>query len=122
MTYTSLPSQTKRNSRLYTVKWGFPSDSAVKNPPTMQEPQETGVWSLVLEDSPGEAHGNSNILTWRIPWTEEPGELYSPWGRKELDTIEATWHAHIHTVKCIFKALLNLNQKVEEIFREKNKW
>ena len=26
--------------------------------------------------SPGEENGNhSSILTWRIPWTEEPGEL-----------------------------------------------
>ena len=31
----------------------------------------------------------SSILAWRIPWTEEP-EDYSPWGRKELDTTEAT--------------------------------
>ena len=23
------------------------------------------------------------ILAWRIPWTEEPGGLHSPWGRKE---------------------------------------
>ena len=23
------------------------------------------------------------ILAWRIPWTEEPGGLLSPWGRKE---------------------------------------
>jgi len=29
------------------------------------------------------------ILAWRIPWTEEPGRLYSPWGHKELDTTEA---------------------------------
>ena len=28
----------------------------------------------------------SNILAWKIPWTEEPGRLYSPWGRQELDT------------------------------------
>ena len=26
---------------------------------------------------------HSTILAWRIPWTEEPGGLYSPWGRKE---------------------------------------
>ena len=32
---------------------------------------------------------HSSILAWRIPWTEEPGG-YSPWGRKELDTTEAT--------------------------------
>ena len=28
---------------------------------------------------------HSNILAWEIPWTEEPGELYSLWGCKELD-------------------------------------
>ena len=33
---------------------------------------------------------HSSILAWRIPWTEEPGGLYSPWGRKELDTTEVT--------------------------------
>ena len=34
---------------------------------------------------------NSIILTWRIPWTEEPAG-YSPWGHKKLDTTK-----HIHT-------------------------
>ena len=28
------------------------------------------------------------ILAWRIPWTEEPGRLYSPWGCKESDMTE----------------------------------
>ena len=37
-----------------------------------------------------------SILAQRIPWTEEPSGLYSPWGCKELDTTE---HAHTHT-KC----------------------
>ena len=23
---------------------------------------------------------NSSVLAWRIPWTEEPGGLHSPWG------------------------------------------
>ena len=23
---------------------------------------------------------HSSIFAWRIPWTEEPGELHSPWG------------------------------------------
>ena len=27
----------------------------------------------------------SSILAWRIPWTEDPGGLYSPWGHKESD-------------------------------------
>ena len=30
---------------------------------------------------------HSSILTWRIPWTEEPCG-HSPWGHKELDTNE----------------------------------
>ena len=54
-----------------------------------------------LGRSPGEGNGNpllysclenlvthSSVLAWRIPWTEEPGRLYSPWGHKESDTIE----------------------------------
>ena len=24
---------------------------------------------------------HSSTLAWKIPWTEEPGGLYSPWGR-----------------------------------------
>ena len=32
---------------------------------------------------------HSSILAWRIPWTEEPGVLYSPWGCKESDTVGA---------------------------------
>ena len=38
-----------------------------------------------------------SILAWKIPWTEEPGRLYSPWGRKESYTTE---HAHTHTQSC----------------------
>ena len=45
---------------------------------------------------------HSNILAWRIPWTEESGG-YSPWGPKKLDTSE---HAHYITfslwVWCLF--------------------
>ena len=28
------------------------------------------------------------ILAWRIAWTEETGELYSPWAHKEPDMTE----------------------------------
>ena len=31
---------------------------------------------------------HSSIRVWRIPWTEEPGGLYSPWGHKESDMAE----------------------------------
>ena len=27
---------------------------------------------------------HSNILVWRVPWTEKPGGLYSPWGCKRV--------------------------------------
>ena len=30
----------------------------------------------------------SSILAWKIPWTEEPGGLYSPRGLIESDTID----------------------------------
>ena len=30
----------------------------------------------------------SSILAWRIPWTEELGGPYSPWGCKESGTTE----------------------------------
>ena len=57
---------------------GFLSGSVVKNPPTMQETQETRVWFAGSGRSPGEESGNhSSILAWKIPWTEEPGRLQS---------------------------------------------
>ena len=31
---------------------------------------------------------HSSILASRMPWTEEPGAGYRPWGRKELDMTE----------------------------------
>ena len=27
---------------------------------------------------------HSSILPWEIPWTEEPGELYSSWGHQRV--------------------------------------
>ena len=44
----------------------------------MQETQETRVWSLGQEDPLQEEMAtHSSILAWKIPWTEEPGELCS---------------------------------------------
>ena len=57
---------------------GFPGGSAVKHPPAMQETQETWVQSLGQDDPLEEEMAtHSSILTWRIPWTEEPGRLQS---------------------------------------------
>ena len=47
----------------------------IKNLPAMQEPQ---VQSLGLQDPLEKGMATcSSILAWRIPWTEEPGELQS---------------------------------------------
>ena len=58
----------------------------VKNPLAMQETQ---VQSLGWED-PLEKRmtTHSSIPAWRIPWTEKPGRLNSPWSHKELDMTE----------------------------------
>ena len=57
-----------------------------KNHLPMQEIQETQVQPLgckgPLEE---ETAPLSSILAWKIPWTEEPGRLYSPWGCKVSD-------------------------------------
>ena len=48
----------------------------VKNLPAMLDTQ---VQSLVREYPLEEGMAtHSNILAWRIPWTEEPGGLHSP--------------------------------------------
>ena len=50
----------------------------VKNPPAMQETQETWVQFLGWEDLlKEEIATHFSILAWRIPWTEEPGGLQS---------------------------------------------
>jgi len=57
----------------------------VKNLPAVQE---TWVQSMGWEDPLEKGMAiHSNILAWRILWTEEPGELQS-WDHKELDTTE----------------------------------
>ena len=50
----------------------------VKNPPAMQETQEMQVQFLGWEDPlEEEMTAHSNILAWKIPWTEEPDRLES---------------------------------------------
>ena len=59
----------------------------VKNLPAMQK---TWVCSLGQEDPlEKEMATHSSILSWRIPWTEEPGGLH-PWVHKELDMTKHT--------------------------------
>ena len=61
----------------------------------MQEASSTRVRSLGGDDPLVEGMAtNSNILARIILWTEKHGggggDVYSPWGRKELDMIEVT--------------------------------
>ena len=66
---------------------GFLDGSMVKNPPAMQEMQETRVWSLGQEDPLEEEMAtHSTILALEIPWTEEPGGLESMGVTKQSDT------------------------------------
>ena len=60
----------------------------VKNPPEMQETQESQVRSLHLKDPlEEEMITHSSILAWEIPWTEKPEGLQSmgsKWVRHDL--------------------------------------
>ena len=70
----------------------------------MRETLDVG-WVPGLGTSPGGANGNPlRILTWKIPWTEEPGELWHPWVCQESDTIKhvrAYTHTYRHTLSYI---------------------
>ena len=74
-----------------------------KNLPAMQE---TRVQSLDRKDplKTGMAT-HSSILSWRIPWTEEPCGCHSPWGHQESDMTEqltlyvSTWIKNEHVLK-----------------------
>ena len=68
------PKGAAESSRLCATE-SFPGDSAVKNPPAIQE---MGVQSLGQEDPPEkEMATHSSIFAWRSPGTEEHGGLQS---------------------------------------------
>ena len=63
-------------SWFYYLLLDLPMAQQVKNPPAMQEPQETQVQPLGQEDPlEKEMATQSSILAWEIPWTDEPGGL-----------------------------------------------
>ena len=57
---------------------------------------------------------HSNILAGELPWTEEPGRLYSPWGHKELAATEqisthnVTLQIKLHLTKLDFAIVIFL--------------
>ena len=59
---------------------GFPGGSVVKSPPAVQETWvRSRGWEHPLEKGMAT---HSSILAWRIPWTEEPGRLWSMGSQK----------------------------------------
>ena len=73
----------------------------------MQEMLEMQVRSLGQEDPIEQQMAtHSSVVFWKIPWTEEPGGLHSPWGHKELDTTE-----HAQTEAQTDRALILLGNR-----------
>ena len=83
------PTKNVKISLSYIVT-GFPIGQWIKNPPAMQQTQETWVRSLGWEDRLVEGMAtHSSTLAWRISWTEEPGGLLFI-GLQRADTTEVT--------------------------------
>ena len=91
---------------------GFPA--MVKNLPSVQEPQETWVWSLGREDPLEEGMGIPlQYSCWRIPWTEEPGGPQSI----GLQRVKHDWSnlARMHAGN-VFPPLFLKDQKYRDYF------
>ena len=67
-----------------------------KLPANAGDVRDTGSIPEVREDLLEEGMAtHSSILAWRITWTEEPGRLYSPLGRKDLERLKRL-NTHTH--------------------------
>ena len=89
----------------------------VKNMPAIQE---TWVRSLGWKDPLEKGMAtHTSILAWRIPRTEEPGGLYSPWGREESDTTERLTLTHLqncfNSFRVMPKALKNVSEQIKDL-------
>ena len=82
----------------YLIRITFLVAQTVKRLSTMWE---TWVRSLGWEDSlEKEMATHTSTLALKIPWTEELGAGYYPWGRKESGTTERL-HFHFHLIRVI---------------------
>ena len=69
------------------IPWAFQVVVVVKNPSANVGEGRHDSSMPGSRRSPEEGNGNPLIIpAWKIPWTEKPGGLYSPWGHKESDT------------------------------------
>ena len=83
----------------------------VKNPPTNTgDTRDMGLVSLGREEPLEKGMAtHSSILTWEIPWTEEPGG-YSPWSHKESEANEQLSTLFVY----LYKVLIVVN--IEWVF------
>ena len=62
--------------------------------------QVTWVQSLDQKDLPKKGMAtHSNILAWRIPWSEDPGRLQSVGSQNSWTLLSMHTHTHIHTTE-----------------------
>ena len=87
--------------------------------------RETWVRSLGREDSlEKEMATHSSTLAWKIPWTEELGAGYCPWGRKESGMTERL-HFHCYITRSLIRQKLptvtqtDADRATQEIEHEK---
>ena len=94
----------------------------VKNPPAVQETQETQVWSLGWDDTLEEEMApHSSALAWEIPWTGEPAEL-RPIGSQRVGHDWATEQAH-YSAECLELIILySLHTHVHNKLGERKLW
>ena len=82
--------------QLNIAKWAFLVAQTVKSLPVMQETQ---VWFLGWKDPlEKEMATHFSILAWRIPWTEELGELQSMGSQRVRHDWANNTHTHTHTI------------------------
>ena len=82
---------------------GFPIGSVVKNLSAMQEMQEMWAWCLGWEDPLEEGIAtHSSVLAWRIPWTEEAGELQVTESRYYWNDWAHTYVSGLRYMRAIF--------------------
>ena len=95
------------------IYWTFLITQSVRNLPAMEE---AWVWFLGQDDPLKEEMAtHSTILTWRIPWTEEPCRL-QPTGLQELDTTDS-WCGQLLVVN----KTTTTNTQYNEISLSRNK-
>ena len=88
------------------ITWGFPGGSDSKESSCNAE---TWVCSLGQEDLlEKEMATHSSILSWRIPWTEEPGGLKSMGLQSRIRLSDYHFFFHIHYCCSVTRSCLTL--------------